>query len=444
MAFHHRLLVIAFLATSMTGLFLPRIAYGAASYVCPFLGDEKRRQLDEMTQGNDGWFFRINNDFREDFTLYPETAAYLSRLAHALEAHGTTLVMIPLPVRAMAGHVSLNRSIPVQEDFNNRAALHSYHAYIQALEKAGLIAVNLASSEADLNPDHYFRRDIHWTPEGARATAEKTARMLMSLPRYASLHPASYETRRTGEATMRGKTLQEIERLCSSPVPAESFPVYETRLKASGAQALFGSGDAASVLVGTSYSDMDMFNFMGFLSQYSGLAIANYAIGAGELFNAMISYVSAPEFVQTHPPFLLWEMPGHYNINIGSAASFRQIIPAISGDCANKAVAANEFEVKEGKGGTLLTVAPEKNVSGSSYYLSLASDTVSLATFTLEMEYADGDGEWFTIDRSQHFRNHGRFFVELSDDIGSALTSVTLHDLDYIDAHLEVRLCKAT
>ena len=57
------------------------------------------------------------------------------------------------------------------------------------------------------------------------------------------------------------------------------------------------------------------------------------------------------------------------------------------------------------------------------------------------MEYDDGDGEWFILDRRENFNNSGRFFVELSKEINSNLETVRLIGLPEIDAKIEARLC---
>ena len=64
-------------------------------------------------------------------------------------------------------------------------------------------------------------------------------------------------------------------------------------------------------------------------------------------------------------------------------------------------------------------------------WLTFHSDNRGLANFTIEMEYADGDGEWFVVDRRENYNNAGRFFVELSDEITSELTQVKLLSLGF-------------
>lgn len=421
----------------------PAFARGE-EYRCPFLKDQKHQTLYKMSQGEDGWFFRNSTDFKENFSLSDETSRYLARLVRAFKARGTALVMIPLPVRGMVERDALSDREAAQKNFDPERAQETFTRYIQDLRKTGTYAVDLTDSEESLNPEYFFKRDIHWTPEGARVTAEKAGAFVKATPEYRNVTPVRYETKNIGTKDMKGKIFLELLRLCSSKIPAENIPVYETRLQATGADALFGTSDDPSVLIGTSFSEMEILNFEGFLSQSTGLTIANYAIAAGELFKAMLSYVSSPNFADGHPPFLFWETPGHYNINLDSAKFFRQIIPAIEGECsAKEAVASGQFDVVDGKGGELLRIPNAADVSGSDYYLFITTNNIGFVKFSLEMEYSDGDGEWFTVDQSSNYKNHGRYFVELWDDISSSLTSVRLQDTDKQNAKLDIRLCKA-
>lgn len=420
---------------------LPSAALGNEAYQCP-LKDKKYQMVYALSQGKDGWFFRNTTDFKQDFGLSSETAHYLSRLTEAFKAKGTTMVMIPLPVRAMVAHDYLDKTDSLQHSFDQTIAMDSFTGYIADLRKTGLQVINVEDSKEGVDSGFFFKRDVHWTPLGSQLAAEKAGALVKALPEYKKLTPGTYETEKTGSIQITGKIFMDLVRFCTTKIPAERLPVYETRLKATGADALFSSSGIPSVLIGTSFSEMDILNFEGFLSQYTGLTIANYAIPAGELFVSMVSYTSSPNLAENAPPFLFWETPGHYNINVDSAKFLRQIIPAVRGECSEKeALAINHFKVVGGAGGELLKIPEKLNVSGSDYYLFIKTENKAFTKFSLEMEYDDGDGEWFTINRSSPYINHGRYFIELWDDIPSKLTSVQLKDANKADATLEVRLC---
>ena len=256
--------------------------------------------------------------------------------------------------------------------------------------------------------------------------------------------PKSFETKEIAKGEMKHTMSMEIQRLCQGEVPAEPFPLFETTSKADDADALFGDEEGASpsILIGSSFSANKQFNFEGFLMQYTGLDIANYAVSGGMLFNALVSLSNNPAFETMKPPFMFWEAPSIYDFNSDSATAFRQVIPGVYGACKDEqAVARGTLSIAAGKGGVLLQVPAQKKAHGTGYYLVIDSSSRALTKFTIEMDYDDDDGEWFIIDRTQFFDNTGRFFLELSDEIDSNLVTVNVNDAGNTTGTLTAKLC---
>jgi alginate biosynthesis protein AlgX len=417
-------------------------------YKCPFLHDGSMQLLSPMTQGKEGWFFRAG-DMVENYALLPETKGYLTRVAQAFKHEGSDLILVAVPPRSFSAEAYLDATQPMQATFDARNAEANYRNFLQSLSDTGAQVVDLLDVAAEYDDEHgmhfFFKRDNHWTPFGAKLSAEKIARVLEDYPAYSNAERGKYVTTNNGELRMREEMALEIQRLCTSQIPAEIFPGYTTAAEAGvGEDALFGDEGQASplVLLGSSYSATPDFNFDGFLEETTGLPVANYAISAGQLFNSIISYVSLPKDQRQDPDFILWEDLAHYDYNRGER-QFRQIIPAIYGECDKQsAVAVESFKAAPKAKHTLFTFDPEKKISGDDYYLFINSDNLGFVQFTLEMEYQDGDGEWFTIDRSQNFNNSGRFFVELTDEITAPLTQINIEALSDVEAEVEVRLCR--
>lgn len=430
------------------------IAHAASAesilFKCPDLANKEKQTIAEMTQGFDGFFFRISGDMRQDYAIMPEAQEYFERMAKALANRGTQLVFISVPSRGIAGQAFLDKSQLPQKEFDAKATENSYLDMLDRIRKVGVqipSLVDISHDEPGTSEPYFFKRDHHWTSWGAQKSAQVIAEMIKKHPNYKKVKPLEYETSVTSEAQMKHTMAEEIQRLCTDEIPAEPFPVSTTRLNAStGEDALFGDsggGVDSSVLVGSSFSATENFNFDGFLADATGLEIANYAISAGLLFNSIVSYTSSPDFVKTHPPFLFWEAPGIYDLNKDTSKFFRQIIPAIHGDCGEgKAVASGKLQIENGRGGILLQADTARKIFGKNYYLFLESSSRALAKFTLELDYEDGDGEWFTVDRSEHFNNTGRFFVELIDEIESPLVKVTLEQPSNVNADVTARICK--
>lgn len=449
------------LLSSLFFLFLSAAAQAesvAPVYQCPFLFDPTRHVDVPLTQGRDGWFFRAT-ELKEHFTLLPETARFLKRLNHAFANEGSALVLMQVPLRGISAVDFLLKDQPMQRQFNPSLALKRYQHYLQSLRETGIPIASMIeeSRKADSESKQYFflRRDIHWSPFGASLAAGRVAELIHSLPEYQGVTPVVFETTKTGMLSKKDIFERGLQELCTDILPAEDFPAYTTSLtsEASGAgktgeDALFGDGAAASgdsnvlVLLGSSFSAVRDFNFEGFLAEKTGMEVANFAMSAGELFNSIISYASLPKAERLSPRFVVWENLAHYDMNQGERM-FRQIIPAIEGECnAEEAIARQTLRIEKGKAQEIFSLSPEQKIYGSDYYFYIHSDNLGLARFTLDLDYVDGDGEWFAVDRTVHFNNTGRFFAELSDEIPSPLTHVSIGGMDDLNANVEIRLCK--
>ncbi|MDG1287761.1 MAG: hypothetical protein P8P30_09405 [Rickettsiales bacterium] len=419
-------------------------------YNCPYLHDETRRTLAKLTQGNEGWFFR-QSDINEYFALLPHAKGYLKRLTEAFANQGTKLILLQVPPRPFASYRYFNRGQPGQRSFRLADGMPYYENYLKELKTTGATVIDLLDVMNKVDPKtglHFFyKRDMHWTPFGASAAARRIATALKADTTYQKITPTVYTTEATGELRMKGSIAMEVETLCAEVVPAEPYPSYQTNAQLSkGQDALFGDVSSASpiVLLGSSFSAVSWFNFDGFLSEHTGLEVANFAISAGKLFNALVSYTALPKEERLNPDFVVWENLAHYDFNLGDTM-FRQAIPAVYGECsAAEAIQTAKVNLvgDNTDAKALFSLPAGQKISGTDYYLFLKSSNKGLSNFTLEMEYDDGDGEWFVLDRRQNFTNAGRFFVELSEEITSSLKSVRLVGLPSIKSELEVRLCR--
>lgn len=422
---------------------------GDVLYNCPYINDENRRTIAALTQGNDGWFFR-QGDINEYFDLLPHAEDYLTRLTQAFASQGTQLVLLQVPPRPFSAYKYFNRTQPAQRSFNRADGMIYYKSYIEDLKKTGALIVDVTDKmeqyDAKTDQHFFYRRDTHWMPFGAMLSAQNVAEVLKQDKKYQTIKPREFKTEVTGDLPMRSAIAMEVETLCSDDIPSESFPAYQTNeVIKKDKSALFGDDDESAplVLLGSSFSAVPWFNFDGFLAEYTGIEVANFAISAGKLFNAIVSYTALPKDQRLSPDYVVWENLAHYDFNIGDAM-FRQAIPAVYGECAPEAaLKTGKVSINSGtEEADLFTFSAGKKISGPDYYLYVKSDNISLSNFTLEMEYDDGDGEWFILDRRENFNNSGRFFIELSDEINSSLVSVRLIGLPLIDANIEARLCK--
>jgi alginate biosynthesis protein AlgX len=98
---------------------------------------------------------------------------------------------------------------------------------------------------------------------------------------------------------------------------------------------IFGTDAAAAslVLAGTSFSDSNINNFAGFLSEFTGIEVTNYSITGGNQFGAMTSYLTSREFAEQRPTFLIWENPIYNGLAQFGPLPMEELIAAAGPSC---------------------------------------------------------------------------------------------------------------
>ncbi|MFA7276765.1 MAG: hypothetical protein WC043_08185 [Pseudobdellovibrionaceae bacterium] len=425
-------------------------AGGKVEFDCPDLHNEKKRSIEPLFQGYDGWFFR-DNDLKMDFSISPETAGYFGRLNKSLDKKGIKLVFVPLLSRALMAPDQVNHEDIWQENYDVNLARHSYAALVADLEGQGINIISLLPlSETYEKADPYqynFKRDIHWKPEGAKIVAGIVADNLKKIDGYDSLTKVTTLSKERAQVGRAGTITEELQKLCKGDIEAEPFKPFEgERVLDQNADSLFGAAETTTplALVGTSFSAVDEFNFLPFLEEGSKLEVANFSIPGGGMFTSLISYLSSPFFQEHTPPIMVWETQVVYDFNKGTENFFRQAIPAIEGPCAgDNIIAHKKVELTgEDKPYIVLDGLKKLGVSGNGYYIHLVSDNLGFKQFTFEMDYENQDGEWFPVDRSDRYDNKGHYYVELSDKISARLDRITMKDVRNTRANLDITLCK--
>jgi len=397
---------------------------------------------DILSQGRDGWFFRAENtDLDEFFVLDSESLSYVARLGAALRERGTRLVLMPVPTRALVAYDQLDTSVPLQGRYARGDALAEFRAYVAAFRKAGLDVVDLdpETIRTRMGPAFYLKRDLHWTPQGAKLAAKIAAADIdRLLGAKAAEGRATFVTRQSRTEPMTGRLQTMINQFCDDRVPAQEVAVFTTERPGSegdgstAEQALFGdeaSGAPQVVLVGTSFSATPTFNFPGFLSEALGRSVFDYSISAGGLSTSMLSYLETSDFDRDSPSVLLWEFLAYHPFEEDGIA-FRQMIAAADGSCSGTDRLVTEARVDVTGGAELLTVsADSRPVTGTGGYVALEIPDRTVRRFTLEFEYADRDADIVTIDQAPPYESSSRFFLQLSGDFTAPLRAVRIRGL---------------
>lgn len=375
-----------------------------------------------LQEGPDGWLLR-HDDLQTSAPLSGETLDDLVRLNRALDARGVTLVIAAQPPRGVAlreGSVA---------DYSPGRALQGYRAFKTALVEAGILTADLGTVAAD-GADYFFRRDHHWTPEGARASAAAVGELVRATPTYAALEPAPYVTERAGRETQLGSYGEAVGRACGQNPPGETFTRYETRLQAPGEADLLGATPTPPVaLVGTSNSAREDLNFAGFLAQETGLEVLNVSAVGGGPEAALGAFLRSPTFTESPPKFLVWEFATLFDLP-SERSFYRQLVPSVAGACSvPESVQRVQLEAAP-------TVALFENAPPASFLYLEAAD-LSLVDVEVDVAYRDGRAETVRLGRPTRTLNDGRFFLELEGQV----SRLSLDLPENTGGDIEARLC---
>jgi alginate O-acetyltransferase complex protein AlgJ len=238
----------------------------------------------------------------------------IGRLNRRLASEGVSLVVSVVPTKARIYPEFLAGRKPA------RAYGNLYDEVLAGLHAEAIPAVDLrgALAAGPAQQPTYFRTDTHWTPWGAKLAAAQIARTLRDADLLRS--PGGVYATRTEEVRpFRGDLFSFLPldpyfaRLLP---PQENIDVVKTEAFADGdrsstaEQDLFGDSELPDVvLVGTSYSANPSWNFAGFLQEYLGEDIVNYAREGAGPFRPMADYLRSEDFRRRPPRMVIWEIP---------------------------------------------------------------------------------------------------------------------------------------
>ena len=383
----HRL----FLGSTLTALGL-WTSVQAQIDLCPEAGT--------LTRNTDGSYF-YSSDLRYGTDL-DEMNVWMKRLNEVLAADGTLLVVLPTPLRGMANGEVVTDAAALEAldiEFDLAAARAYYQDYVASL--APILAVDLLPSALALRgqtPGYQQKLDRHWTPEGARASAEAVATVLRSSPLYTALTPSApteFVTTLVGTETGGNRIFELAEEACGD-LPdelMETVNLYETRETAEGG--LFTEETPLIALAGNSFSTYP-YNFDGFLSDVLEQPVLNVSVSGGGLYVALTDLLLKRE-PGGYPKVILWE----YRLTNTDPA-----------------------------------------VAGPDYYLRLQASDLSLVEFEINLAHADGSAEVAPIARSTRVSNTGEYYLELSHELTAPLTQVSLTVPEGTGGTVQAQLCR--
>lgn len=234
-------------------------------------------------EGKDGVFFRIQSDLRMDHRMSDAAIAQLAALSRELASQGTLLVYLPVPTKGLA----MPQSLPADAalfGFDPERATQVFEDLIDRMSDAGVMAVNAVPQMRALPSETppFFAADFHWTGYGARAAAQAIAERLSQDPSYQALPKSEFVSTPQGQERAFSGMRRVLQNNCHDALPQAvtmRFATEKQSGESDGALDLFGATQTDAIaLVGTSFSDSEINNFAGFISEATGLDVVNFAL----------------------------------------------------------------------------------------------------------------------------------------------------------------------
>jgi alginate O-acetyltransferase complex protein AlgJ len=259
-----------------------------------------------VVMGKDGWLF-TNEEYLVPNTYQVVLEQHMEKIAEVqkqLSQHNKRLIMVPLPMK-----------LDVYSEYAlrpyDRRAQELYGDFLARLKQRQIAAAPIR--DAFLEAKHkellYLQRDTHWTPHGSRLTAQEIARQF---PELKGEH--RYLSRAVREKPLAGDLMNYIrfsKRFDPELFKPSLIPLYETvRVDQTvDDDQLFGEAEQPIMLVGSSYTKIDDWNFPGFLKESLQNDLLTTAVEARGPFYAMDRFLAGEHLKNDSIKTVIWEFP---------------------------------------------------------------------------------------------------------------------------------------
>lgn len=421
-------------------------AAASPPWICPQLNEHESYgsgTVDVLVKGKGEWLFRSAPDLTVQAPADGALLDNFSRLNKQLAKAKVKLIVFVAPPRGATMREFIDPTVSQAQRFSPDVALTSYNTTLNRLRGIGIGVPDTFSvfrdTSVNLNAEarqYYQSQDIHWTAYGAYVSAIALQREVSRYPDYKALPRTDFTTSTFSKATPQVLRTQ-ASRICKVPYVPPARTMFRTAAAAADSGGLLGGGDIGVVLVGTSFSTVDVANFSGFLREQLHSDITNYAIGGGGFLSSIVSYLLSDDYAQAKPKFLIWELQYH---NLREAESFPLILGAAEGDCGNAAMLKGAaVPVKLGQT-SVLTMKAGKVRGNVNVVVELTSPDAR--RYHLYTTYADGRSDRFDIDASRWSHPANKMIVRLPRD-GGDLTGVSIVPDQRLSGTVSAHVCRA-
>ncbi|MCV2884904.1 hypothetical protein OE749_09370 [Aestuariibacter sp. AA17] len=366
-----------------------------------------------VEEGEQGWLVNTGKDLNSayGFTEAAELKG-LKRFASYLNNLGIELILVYTP----------NRGLAQPEMFTNLTReqhadmLSQYERAIEQFRQVGFHVPDLSHVAKGI-PEFFYKRDLHWTPDGARATAKEIAKTLNELGYGDPEGTPKFKTLYTGVRGADSSIQSAANQLCNTQLPVQykkSFRTIETNSGFDDSTSLFGDDESNIVLLGTSFTALEKFNFNGFLQEYSNISISNFAISGGAATGAWIDYLKS-DFQENKPDVIVWELPSYYTLD--NKEIFTEINPLFYNGCESTALLKQD-NITFSEGGVAKEILFSKGLlqqPSKHMTLDIAFSNPAVRTVEATVWFGSGTHKTYRVKRNNRTKADGRFVFELGD-----------------------------
>ena len=383
-------------------------AAGQSVYGC---NDLAGRHSIPSVEGADGVFYRIDPDLRNFHPFSDEVIAQLADFSGALAALGTTLIYVPLPTKSLAMPDQLPQAA-MDLGFDPDLATTVHDEILRRLRESGIhtVDVRAALRAAPDDQPSFFLTDYRMTAAGGRRTAQAISDALALTTGFTDVPKSLFDTRSGGMVTLASDMRGILQRHCLIALPdvqTETFVTTRFQDGQSTDSTLFGTGGSIA-LVGTEYSGEPATNLAGFLSEFTGLNVVQYAVADGGSFAAISTYLTSRSFQESRPAYLIWTNPVFENLAQFGDQPMRELIAAAGDQCRVTLPVASGAEMNA------VTADLRSLDPGQSYTLFVDADGAQATMAQFDFTQNDGLIRTKSIFRNPQQAPTGRFYMPMS------------------------------
>jgi SGNH hydrolase-like domain, acetyltransferase AlgX len=416
------------------GFFASQASADEVKFNCPNLSEKALASsfAQPVYQGKDGWFFR-RGDLTHQYALTDANVTMLRKIDALLSLKGVNLFLLPVPSRGIMGgdFIQADGIFEKKYMYDQAFAEQQFKELILQFMSHGLAVIDVLQfmgKHPELKrSEFYLKRDIHWKTTGASWTADAAAETIRSRVTFTTEETRNFTTTKTGQSNIATSVVNlALNQVCLDKLPHEKIEAYENQDNSQNLDVFLADSSQLKApvhLVGTSFSvERFKFNFAGFLRSSLQADVADYALTGGGMDQSFFDWSHKGDWIAAPPKVLIWEFPYIDRLPLFSEKSARQIVPALSGLCADSesVVQQQAFDAQN----KVVMKVSHKDVTGSKFYIASDLSDPTLRAPSVKLTYDDGKQEDVSLLRPERVQVVSKLFWEISDLYTGDLTSV--------------------